>query len=108
MTLVPNAMQAVFPLVGMVAIGWILIIVGFGIETNQEVVLIPGVTATLGAGGPIRYSWWMVILVTPLMLISALVQAAIDNNRLVMNIVGAIVSFIHMYMHCIFGTGLSY
>ena len=81
-------MQVVFPLVGLVAIGWILIIIGFGIETNQELVLIP-------ADAPIRYSWWMVILVTPFMLVMAVVQAAIDNNRLVMNIIGAIVSSVH-------------
>ena len=80
--------QVVFPLVGLVAIGWILIIIGFGIETNQELVLIP-------ADAPIRYSWWMVILVTPFMLVMAVVQAAIDNNRLVMNIIGAIVSSKH-------------
>ncbi len=35
----------------------------------------------------------MVILVTPFMLTMAIVQAAIDNNRLVMNIIGAIVSY---------------
>ena len=83
-----SCIQVVFPLVGLVAIGWILIIIGFGIETNQELVLIP-------ADAPIRYSWWMVILVTPFMLVMAVVQAAIDNNRLVMNIIGAIVSSIH-------------
>ena len=82
-------LQVVFPLVGLVAIGWILIIIGFGIETNQELVLIP-------ADSPIRYSWWMVILVTPFMLVMAVVQAAIDNNRLVMNIIGAIVSSIFL------------
>ncbi len=43
-------MQAVFPLTGMVAIGWFLIITGFSIETNQPLVLIP-------ADAPIRYSW---------------------------------------------------
>ncbi len=80
-------MQAVFPLAGMVAIGWFLIIIGFGIETNQPLVLIP-------VDNPVRYSWWMVILVTPFMLTMAIVQAAIDNNRLVMNIIGAIVSYV--------------
>ena len=77
----------------MVALGWLLIIIGFGIESNKEVALIPGFIITLGAGGSIRYSWWMVILVTPGMLIMAVAQAAIDNNRLAMNIIGAIVSF---------------
>ena len=80
-------LQVVFPLVGLVAIGWILIIIGFGIETNQEF--------SIQANEPIRYSWWMVILVTPFMLVMAVVQAAIDNNRLVMNIIGAIVSSVH-------------
>ena len=79
-------MQVVFPLVGLVAIGWLLIIIGFGIETIQE---------SVPADLPFRYSWWMVILVTPFMLVMAVVQAAIDNNRLVMNIIGAIVSSIH-------------
>ena len=45
------------------------------------------------ATGSVRYSWWMVILLTPFMLIMAVVQAAIDNNRLVMNSIGAIVSY---------------
>ena len=44
------------------------------------------------AGGNVRYSWWMVILLTPFMLVMAVVQAAIDNNWLVMKIIGAIVS----------------
>ena len=35
------------------------------------------------------------ILVTPFMLIMAVVQAAIDNKRLAMNINGAIVSYIN-------------
>ena len=34
----------------------------------------------------------MVILLTPFMLIMAVVQAAIDNSKLVYNIIGAIVS----------------
>ena len=42
--------------------------------------------------GSSRYSWWMVMLVTPFMVIMAVVQAAIDNNKLVYNIIGAIVS----------------
>ena len=75
-----------FPLAGMVAIGWFLIIIGFGIETNQPQASVP-------ADDPTRYSWWMVILVTPFMLTMAIVQAAIDNKRLVMNIIGAIVSY---------------
>lgn len=69
----------------MVALGWLLIIIGFGIETIQW---------AQPADGSIRYSWWIVILVTPGMLIVAVVQAAIDNNRFVMNIIGAIVSSI--------------
>ena len=77
----------------MVTIGWLLIIIGFGIETNQPFV-------TLSANTPIRYSWWMVILVTPFMLIMAVVQAAIDNNRLAMNIIGAIVSQIVIISVC--------
>ena len=85
-------LQVVFPLVGLVAIGWLLIIIGFGIETNQEPVPIPAVR--IQADSSISYSWWMVILVTPFMLVMAAVQAAIDNNRLVMNIIGAIVSSI--------------
>ena len=112
-------LQVVFPLVGLVAIGWILIIIGFGIETNQESVPIPAdlpigfgietnqefvpIPADLPIGFvpiqadlPISYSWWMVILVTPFMLVMAVVQAAVDNNRLVMNIIGAIVSY-NMY-----------
>ena len=84
-------LQVVFPLVGLVAIGWILIIIGFGIETYHKSAFILG-----PADSPIRYSWWMVILVTPFMLVMAVVQAAIDNNRLVMNIIGAIVSY-NMY-----------
>ena len=80
-------LQVVFPLIGLVAIGWILIIIGFGIETNQE-------SPSIQANEPLSYSWWMVILVTPFMLVMAVVQAAIDNNRLVMNIIGAIVSSI--------------
>jgi hypothetical protein len=77
--------QVVFPLVGLVAVGWILIIIGYGIET---------IKVDLPADGSIRYSWWVVILVTPFMLVMAVVQAAIDRNRLVMNIIGAIVSSI--------------
>ena len=49
-------------------------------------------SGTITAGASIRYSWWMVILVTPFMLIMAVVQAAIDNNQRIMNIIGAIVS----------------
>lgn len=45
----------------------------------------------------------MVILVTPFMLIMAVVQAAIDRNKLIMNIIGAIVSptliLIQFYSH---------
>jgi hypothetical protein len=68
----------------MVTLGWVLIIIGFSMEViNKE----------LPAGGPIRYPWWMVIVVTPFMLLMALAQAAIDNNRLVTNIIGAIVSY---------------
>jgi hypothetical protein len=70
-----------------VAVGWLLIIIGFGIETNHKWNIAP-------ADVPIRYSSWMVILVTPFMLVMAVVQAAIDRNRLVMNIIGAIVSSI--------------
>ena len=88
--MVYNAIQVVFPLVGMVALGWFLIIVGFGIETNEKLVI------ALPADLPVRYSWWIVILVTPGMLIMAVVQAAIDNNRLVMNIIGAIVSYFYI------------
>ena len=43
------------------------------------------------------YSWWMVILLTPFMLAAAIAQAAIDNKRLAMNIIGAIVSQLHNY-----------
>ncbi len=82
-------MQAVFPFAGMVAIGWLLIIIGFSIETIQ---------LSIPADTSIRYSWWMVILVTPFMLIMAVVQAAIDNNRLVMNIIGAIVSYFYQQL----------
>jgi hypothetical protein len=77
--------QAVFPLTGMVTLGWVLVTIGFSIEIiNKE----------KPAAGSFRYPWWMVILVTPYMLVMAVVQAAIDNNRLVMNIIGAIVSSI--------------
>ena len=78
-------MQVVFPLAAMVVVGWLLIIIGFGIETNKPLVVLPG-------GKPIHYSWWMVILVIPFLLIMAVAQAAIDSNRLAMNIIGAIVS----------------
>ena len=78
-------MQVVFPLAAMVVVGWLLIIIGFGIETNKPLVVLPG-------GEPIHYSWWMVILVIPFLLIMAVAQAAIDSNRLAMNIIGAIVS----------------
>ena len=81
-------MQVVFSLAGMVSIGWLLIIIGFGIETNQPLVALPADT-------PVRYSWWMVIFVTPGMLVMAVIQAAIDSNRLAMNIIGAIVSYLH-------------
>ena len=40
---------------------------------------------------PIRYPWWMVIVVTPIMLIMAVVQAA---KPIVMKIVGAAVSIL--------------
>ena len=45
------------------------------------------------AGGSLRYSWWMVALVTPISIALAVAQAAVDKNRLAMNIIGAIVSF---------------
>ena len=73
----------------MVALGWVLIIIGFSMEViNKE----------LPVDGPIRYPWWMVIVVTPIMLIMAVVQAAVDNNRAVINIIGAIVSYFLNYM----------
>ena len=87
-------MQVVFPLVAMVAVGWLLIIIGFGIETNQPQVLLP-VPVDTRIGASIRYSWWMVIFVTPGMLVMAVIQAAIDSNRLAMNIIGAAVSYLH-------------
>ena len=78
-------MQVIFALVGMVALGWVLIIIGFSMEViNKE----------LPVDGSIRYPWWMVIVVTPIMLIMAVVQAAVDNNRAVINIIGAIVSYL--------------
>ena len=50
-----------------------------------------------------RYSWYnMVILLTPFMLIMAVVQAAIDNNRLAINIIGAIVSYLYTAASCNF------
>ena len=66
------------------AIGWLLIIIGFGIETNQEPIPIladlpigfgietnqeffPIPALRIQADSPISYSWWMVILVTPFM-----------------------------------------
>ena len=91
-------MQAVFPLVGMVALGWVLIIVGFSMEViNKE----------LPVDEPICYPWWMVIVITLFMLIMAVVQAAIDKNKpIVVKIVGATVSynnfsnyFNNMHMH---------
>ena len=70
----------------MVAIGWVLIIVGFSLEVTDKELYLP-------ANGPFRYPWWMVIIVTPLMLIMAVVQAAINRNEpIVVNIVGATVS----------------
>ena len=54
------------------------------------------------ATGSIRYPYWMVILVTPLMLIMAVVQAAIDRNKFTMNLIGAIVStYTCLVMVCI-------
>ena len=85
-------LQVVFPLIGLVAIGWLLIIIGFGIETNQE-------SPSIHANEPLSYSWWMVILVMPFMLVMTVVQAAVDNNRLVMNIIGAIVSFFFLALY---------
>ena len=82
---VNSCTQVIFALIGMVALGWVLIIIGFSMEViNKE----------QPVDGPIRYPWWMVIVVTPIMLIMAVVQAAIDNNRAVMNIIGAIVSYL--------------
>ena len=88
-------MQAVFPLNCWDG-GFRLVsdhIVGFGIETNQEVILAPW------ADSLVRYFWWMVILLTPFMLTMAVVQAVIGNNKLAMNIIGAIVYFI-LNIHC--------
>ena len=69
----------------MVALGWVLIIIGFSMEViNKE----------LPVDGSSRYPWWMVIVVTPIMLIMAVVQAAIDKNKpIVVKIVGATVSY---------------
>ena len=65
----------------MVALGWVLIIIGFSMEViNKE----------LPVDEPIRYPWWMVIVVTPIMLIMAVVQVA---KPIVMKIVGATVSY---------------
>ena len=48
----------------------------------------------LPAYGSSCYPWWMVIVVTPIMLIMAVVQAAIDKNKpIVVKIVGATVSY---------------
>ena len=44
------------------------------------------------SGGLWRYSWWMVAFVTPISIALAVIQAAIDKNRLAMNILGATVS----------------
>ena len=46
----------------------------------------------IGVGGSVRYSWWMVALVTPISIALAVAQAAVDKNRLAMNIIGAAVS----------------
>ena len=51
------------------------------------------------ATGNFRYPFWMVILVTPFMLIMAVVQAAIDRNKFIMNLIGAIVSLLSHAMH---------
>ena len=53
------------------------------------------------ATGSIRYPYWMVILVTPLMLIMAVVQAAIDRNKFIMNLIGAIVSTYNIVYTCL-------
>ena len=69
----------------MVALGWVLIIIGFSMEVINE---------ELPAYGSSRYPWWMVIVVTPIMLIMAVVQAAVDKNKpIVVKIVGATVSY---------------
>ena len=73
----------------MVALGWMLIIIGFSLEvTNKEYnIIIP-------ADIPFRYPWWMVIIVTPLILIAAVFQAAMDKCEvIVVNLVGATVSY---------------
>ena len=80
-----HAIQAVIPLAGLVAVGWILFIVGFGMDA---------VNHGLPVNEPLRYPWWMMILVTPFMLAMALVQAAIDKKKFVMKVIGAIVSCI--------------
>ena len=43
----------------------------------------------------------MVILLTPIILVMAVVQAAIDQNKLIMNIIGAIVSYLIIWIHAL-------
>lgn len=47
-------------------------------------------TSTLAI--PLRYSWWMVIVVTPIVLIMAVIYTLLDRFKEVTDILGAIVS----------------
>ena len=44
------------------------------------------------AFGSIRYAWWMMIMVTPFMLLAEAVYTIVDKNKLLMGFLGAIVS----------------
>ena len=84
-------MQAALPLIGIVAVGWVLIVIGFGIQTLSE---------ELTEIKEFRFHPWTVILVMPVMLIMAVVQAVIDRSKLKPTIMMTVEATVSCYYYC--------
>ena len=74
-------MQAVLPLFALTAIGWLLVVVGFGLLTKPDG----------DPGLPVFYPLWMVSFCGPVLIGCAIAHAALWQKRAIA-IFGAIVS----------------
>ena len=74
----------------------------FAVQSNSDIILLTQLIyyyqyyhkmcSYVPATGGFRYGWWIVILGGPVAMALAVVQAAIDKNPFIMNIIGAVVS----------------
>ena len=81
-----SSIQIVIPLIGLTAIGWLLVVIGFGISSTKD----EFDPEKLPRDDPTSYPYWVVSLCGPFIFVAAIAHAAAWPP--ISSVVGAVVS----------------